>query len=98
MSERDESPYFEMNSSNVYRVCAVNSFSIVSSRFSIESNLFSICLSTLPESLAGKIVCGVGDGHFCSSGLSGRLGGSGYAAVVSSLRIFIPITLFSSII
>jgi hypothetical protein len=98
MSERGESPYFRTNSSNVYRVCAANSFSIVSSRFSIESSLFSICLSTLPESLAGKMGCGVGDGHFCSSGLSGRLGGSGYAAVVSSLRIFIPITLFSSII
>ena len=60
------------------------------------SSLFSICLSTLPVSSAGKVGCGVGDGHRCSSGLSGRLGGSGYAAIVFSSRIFIPITLFES--
>jgi hypothetical protein len=87
-----------MISHNVYRVCVVNSFSIFSSRFSMASSLFSICLSTLPVSLAGKMGCGVGDGHRCSSGLSGRLGGKGcgYAAFVFSSRIFIPVILFNS--
>jgi len=72
---------------------SIKSFSILPSRFSIASNLSSICLRTLPMSSAGVTGSGVGGGHLHSSGLSGRLGNGegGYAAFVfpfSSLTVY----------
>lgn len=57
--------------------CVMSIFSIFSSRFSMASSRFSICLRSLPTSSGGSIGRGVGDGHLLSSGLSGLLKGWG---------------------
>lgn len=72
-----------------------NSFSILSSLFSIVSSLSKICLRILFVSPVGTRGIGVGEGHLLSSGLSGPLGNTGPYAVAFLSRSqpsFIPKT------
>ena len=70
-----------------------NSFSILSSLFSIVSSLSKICLRILFVSWVGTRGIGMGAGHLLSSGLSGRLGNKGSCAIAffsCSRTFFIP--------